>query len=305
VGLDVVREACARLGGEASLSTVEGKGTRLELLVPVLLSSLDSLVVQAGRSAVVIPLDSVREALRVRPEDLVGSGASVICRGEMVPFVQLSEIVGADRLAPPIGSAQTVVIVKGATGLAAIGVQSLLGRASRLVSPIPAGAPVDPVVVGATLDAAGNPQAVLDPDRLVEFATNTKRAPARERTRALPILVVDDSLTTRMLEQSILESAGYTVELATSGEEALEMARARPFALLLVDVEMSGMDGFAVLEQMKADPELQHIPAILVTSRNEPEDRRRGHAAGARAHIVKGEFNQTELLEKIRGLVTS
>ena len=67
---------------------------------------------------------------------------------------------------------------------------------------------------------------------------------------------------------------------------------------------MKGMDGFAVLEQMKLDPELRGIPAMLVTSRNTPEDRKRGEEAGARAYIVKSEFDQTELLARIRSLVS-
>jgi two-component system chemotaxis sensor kinase CheA len=106
-----------------------------------------------------------------------------------------------------------------------------------------------------------------------------------------------------MLEQSILESAGYDVDLATSAEEALEKARRRRYALFLVDVEMPGMDGFAFVERTRGDPTLRDVPAILVTSRTSPEDRRRGEQVGARAYIVKSEFDQADLLERIRKLV--
>ena len=75
-----------------------------------------------------------------------------------------------------------------------------------------------------------------------------------------------------MLEQSILESAGYEVDVATSGEEGLGTARRGDYALILVDVEMPGMDGFTFVEQIRRDPTLHGIPAILVTSRNAPED---------------------------------
>jgi len=106
-----------------------------------------------------------------------------------------------------------------------------------------------------------------------------------------------------MLEQSILESAGYEVDIATSGEEGLERAHARPHALFLVDVEMPGMDGFTFIEKTRVDPLLRDTPAILVTSRASPEDRHRGETAGARAYIVKSEFEQTGLLKLIRSLV--
>jgi two-component system, chemotaxis family, sensor kinase CheA len=119
----------------------------------------------------------------------------------------------------------------------------------------------------------------------------------------LPVLVVDDSLTTRMLEQSILESAGYEVDLATSAEEALVRARERGYGLFLVDVEMPGMDGFEFVAKTRADPLLRDTPAILVTSRGSPIDRRRGQDAGASAYIVKGEFDQGHLLQTIRELL--
>ena len=66
-----------------------------------------------------------------------------------------------------------------------------------------------------------------------------------------PILVIDDSLTTRMLETSILESAGFAVEQAMSGEEGLEKARRGAYSLFLVDVEMPGIDGFTFVERTR------------------------------------------------------
>jgi two-component system chemotaxis sensor kinase CheA len=108
-----------------------------------------------------------------------------------------------------------------------------------------------------------------------------------------------------MLEQSILESAGYDVELASSAEEALDKASARDYALFLVDVEMPGMDGFAFIAELRARRELAEIPAILVTSRASPDDRRRGAAVGAQGYVVKSEFDQVQLLRMIRTLVPS
>jgi two-component system chemotaxis sensor kinase CheA len=159
------------------------------------------------------------------------------------------------------------------------------------------------VIAGASLDPEGNPQLVLDPETLVAqaaVANGQQNTPASSR---LPILVVDDSLTTRMLEQSILESAGYEVDLATSGEEGMLKTRQRRYALCLVDVEMPGMDGFEFIRRIRADPNLKEVPAILVTSRNAPEDRERGQAVGAQGYIVKSEFDQTLLIDRIKKLV--
>ena len=153
------------------------------------------------------------------------------------------------------------------------------------------------------VDADGDPQLVLDPDGIVAAAARAIGAAAPAAVAREPLLVIDDSLTTRMLEQSILELAGYEVDLAVSAEEGLEKAARRHYALFLVDVEMPGMDGFAFIATTQKDPALRDIPAVLVTSRDAPEDRARGSQVGAKAYIVKTEFDQTELLDRIGKLV--
>jgi len=186
----------------------------------------------------------------------------------------------------------------------AVGVDRFLGTSSIVMRSLPAAVAADPIVAGASLDAEGNPQLVLDPIELVALAERGRgSALGGTPPRPAPILVIDDSLTTRMLEKSILESAGYEVEIAVSAEEALAKACDGRYSLFLVDVEMPGMDGFEFVETTRADPTLRSIPAILVTSRNAPEDRRRGEQAGARAYIVKGEFDQGKLLQTIRALI--
>jgi two-component system chemotaxis sensor kinase CheA len=105
-----------------------------------------------------------------------------------------------------------------------------------------------------------------------------------------------------MLEQSILESAGYEVDVALSAEEAIACARRKRYSLFLVDVEIPGMDGFSFIRHVRSDPAIHDIPAILVTSRAAAEDRQRGRDVGAQGYIVKSEFNQVELLTLIRPL---
>jgi two-component system chemotaxis sensor kinase CheA len=144
---------------------------------------------------------------------------------------------------------------------------------------------------------------MLEPSALVAAVRVLPAEPAVAEARPLPILIVDDSLTTRMLEQSILESAGYDVDLASSAEEALTKVEQRAYSLFLVDVEMPGMDGFGFIAALRAQPQLAAIPAILVTSRNRPDDRQRGTAVGAQGYVVKGDFDQTKLLAMIRRLV--
>jgi two-component system chemotaxis sensor kinase CheA len=148
---------------------------------------------------------------------------------------------------------------------------------------------------------------MLDPHGLVRQArraAETGAAPAPDGRRARPsILVVDDSLTTRMLERNILEAAGYDVDVASSAEEGLAMARSGRFGLFLVDIEMPGMDGFTFVERTQDEPGLRDIPSILVSSRASEQDKARGRQAGARSHVDKSEFDQNQLLRTIEALV--
>ncbi len=305
IGLDVMREVAEQLKGEVTVLTEAGKGTTFTLAVPVSLASLEALIVESGGVAATIPFDAVRQTLRVAPAQIsrTARGESIVYEGSVIPFCGLLRALqtrAADTRARRVWS---TVVVEGSGGLAAIGVDRLLGVTRIILRPLTDLTPADAAIAGASLDAEGNPQLVLDPDGLVAAATRPDSADATPETTHPPLLVVDDSLTTRMLEQSILESAGYEVDTAVSGEEALERARLTRYALFLVDVEMPGMDGFTFIERSRLDPALRAIPAILVTSRTSPEDRERGHRVGAQGYIVKSEFNQAELLARIRQLL--
>ena len=99
------------------------------------------------------------------------------------------------------------------------------------------------------------------------------------------------------------ESAGYQVVLAVSAEDGLVKANDNRYSLFIVDVEMPGIDGFGFVAQTRADPVRRDIPAILVTSRDAAQDRLRGQQVGASAYVIKGEFDQMQLLQTIRTLI--
>jgi CheY-like chemotaxis protein len=116
------------------------------------------------------------------------------------------------------------------------------------------------------------------------------------------ILVVDDSVTSRTLQKIILTSAGFEVLLAVSGEEAWQMIEdGTTVDLVLSDVEMPGLDGIALTKRIRARND--GLPIILVTSLGREEDRRAGADAGADAYIVKGAFDQDELLRAVARLL--
>jgi two-component system chemotaxis sensor kinase CheA len=302
VGLDVVREVVERLEGDVQVQSQRGRGTTIELSVPVSLTALRALVVEVSGSNAAIPLDAVRETLRLEPANVNRSpeGDSIAHGGKVIPFIPLARAL---RRATTERTSNAAVVIGAGERTAAIGVDHLRGTFDLVVQPLPGAVQADAVIAGASLDAEGNPELVLDAAGLLAAAAEQSGTPLVAALPLAPILVIDDSLTTRMLEQSILESAGYAVELAVSAEQALEKAREKRYGLFIVDVEMPGMDGFEFVQRTRADSELGRVPAILVTSRGSPEDRQRGEHAGASAYIDKGEFDQNLLLANIRRLL--
>jgi two-component system chemotaxis sensor kinase CheA len=300
VGLDVVQSAVSELGGHAIVETEPGRGTTFQLIVPRARASAEALMVKAAGRIAAIPQTAVRRCLRLAAGDLSegATGISVLHEQGAIPFVPLAAMLEA---APPATSRDwTAVVIAGGAGSVAIGVDRILETVRIITHPIPDHIAASPILGGAMLDAEGNPQLVLDPDGLVAEAQRGATRTREQVTEALSILVVDDSLTTRMLEQSILESAGYRVALAVSGEEALARLARERHALVLSDVEMPGMNGFTLIERLRADSATRTLPAILVTSLDSPEFRQRGTEAGAQGYIVKSEFDQAKLLAMIK-----
>jgi len=118
------------------------------------------------------------------------------------------------------------------------------------------------------------------------------------------VLVVEDSFTVRQLQRSILEAAGYRVSTARDGRDALRrLAEEDDISLVVTDVEMPEMDGLELVEALRADPALQSLPVVVVTTRGSDEDRRRGIEAGADAYMTKRGFDQQALLETVERLI--
>jgi two-component system chemotaxis sensor kinase CheA len=113
------------------------------------------------------------------------------------------------------------------------------------------------------------------------------------------ILVTEDSITSRMLLKNILEGAGYLVETAVDGVDALTKLKTKTVDLVVSDVDMPRMNGFVLTEKIRADPHFADLPVILVTSLDSREDREHGILVGANAYIVKSSFDQSNLLEVI------
>ena len=113
------------------------------------------------------------------------------------------------------------------------------------------------------------------------------------------VLVVDDNEDNRRILRDLLRSAGYEVIEATTGEGGVATAKARTPHLILMDIQLPGIDGYEATRRIKADDTLRHIPLIVVTSYALSGDDAKAVAAGADAYVAKP-FSPRAMLAKIR-----
>jgi two-component system chemotaxis sensor kinase CheA len=307
IGLSVVAEAARRLHGSASIAPGPGGGTVVHLSVPVALTRRTLLLVQVGEMTCAVPSDAVRQVRRIAPGELTPSGGDtmLLIDGEPVPVARLGDVLG---IAHDDANATVSAMVVASEGLRRVLLVDALRDVRALLIGDPAAIAADvPLVLGTVL-LDGAVVLVLDPAQLVRDRPGLVLLPAtspRKVALSRTILVVDDSITTRTLERSILEAQGYRVLIEVDGLAGLERLRSGIDAIDLVvaDVEMPRMDGFGLLSAIRNDPALKTLPVVMMTSRNSPDDIERGLSLGADAYVTKQDFDQGTLIAVVQQLL--
>jgi two-component system, chemotaxis family, sensor kinase CheA len=309
VGLDVVRAAVEALRGRVDVHTVPGGGSEFRLSVPMTVAIQRCLIVEAGGRAYALPMHSAVGLLG--PEAVGGMNVegrpAVWFAGEAIGAADLPSLL-ADASDPARGP---VAVVSTAAGRHAFRVDAVAGQRDVVVKDLGGLVPRLPLVAGASVETDGTVMLVLDPNGLLEAVAGAlpsapgppelaPPAPAAPRAR---VLVVDDALTVRELERTILERAGYAVITAAGGREALERLADVEVDLVLTDVEMPDMDGFALTKAIRSDPALAGMPILVMTSRDADEYRDIGLELGADGYLLKREFDEHRVVTAVAQLL--
>jgi two-component system chemotaxis sensor kinase CheA len=316
MGLSVVHEAVKRLQGDVDIGPADGCGTRIRISVPLSIATHKLLLVSCGGQRFAIPIHAIERLHRVKPGsvEIVEGKPVIVLHRVPVPLYRMRHLMGmkdspGESLADPRTDALPVMILRSGGKRAAVSVDAFLWHTDAIILDLgPAAAP-DGKISGGVLLEDESVAFVLNVTELLAASVHRELesilpGPVPEREKAsISILVVDDSLTTRTLEKSILEAHGYKVRVAVDGIDAIEKLRAEKVDLVISDIQMPRLDGFGLLQAMKKDSGLDRIPVIMVTSVDRPEDQERGLSAGAGAWIVKRKFDQAELLAAIRQIL--
>lgn len=324
VGLDVVRSSVERIRGSVRVRWNPGQGTTFIIQTPLVLATQRMLVVQVGGQPLAIPDTAVARLLRLDPGELRESGGRrfVVTATGPVPLVPLAQLLGPPLTSAAPGRRLAVVILEDGERRLAVMVDALLDETELVVRQVERrGGGALPAIAGAATLPDGQIALVLHPTALVMAGLGRQVAgPARgsgiawhdtaqppeelaEERRAPRLLVVDDSITTRTLEQSVLEAAGYDVVTAVDGEDGWRQLQELGADLVITDVEMPRMDGFTLCQTIRSSRRFAQLPVVLVTSLEDAEHRARGVEVGADAYVVKSGFDQEALLTMVRDLL--
>jgi len=306
VGMDVVRQNLAELGGRVEVESQPGLGTSVTLVLPLTLVTTRILLVRVGRDSFALPASACRGVVWVDRQQVQSLEGQPIVEheGRTVAVRHLAELLGTEAPASASAAGRTpAVLTGGPQRLVALVVDELLDEREVVIKPLGALLAPQRRFGGAVQLGDGSLVLLLNPAHLTQPNRGAPPGAPAASPRARRLLVADDSFATRELIRSVLQAAGYEVVVAVDGADALEALRREPIDLVLSDVEMPRLNGFELVTRIRAERELHQLPVVLVTSLASEEHRRRGLEVGAQAYIVKSQFDQQNLLEVVRRLL--
>ena len=311
VGLGVVRVAAERMGGSVEIESAPGGGTAITLDVPLNVATMRVLLVRVGDATLGVPSAAVVRVLRIAPRSLsvVNGTPMLVTKDAPVPVRSLAALLGPPFVEGATPAMLQCLVVESAGRRLALIVDDFVDERELVLRPVEnGGTTAGEWSVGSAMLGTGHLALVLSVPALLADGTGASvgsfmREATREPKAKPRVLVADDSITSRTLEQSVLSAAGYDVITAVDGAAAWRILERELVAVVVSDVEMPNLDGYALCERIRADERTARLPVILVTSLDEPEHRARGMAAGADAYLAKSSFDQDTLLETVRMLI--
>ncbi len=316
VGMDVVKNEIAGLGGRIEIATEAGKGVSFTIYLPLTLAVTQAVIITADKNEYALPATLVQQVQELKPEQLAAAlqARAIEWRGNSYPLFYLPHLLGQSDALHEVQRFNSIVLMKSGTSYAAVLVDTVEGTREIVVKNI--GPQVSRVtgIAGATVRGDGKVVLILNP---VPLAIRVLNLPVEaiqiiapqastitvEETEQVPlVMVVDDSLTVRKITSRLMSREGYRVETAKDGVDALEKMHDILPDVVLLDVEMPRMDGFELARVMRNDARLKSVPIIMITSRT--ADKHRNHALEIGVNVYLGKpYQEAVLLSHIADLL--
>ncbi len=309
VGLDVVRDWISAMNGTIRISTREGQGCTFELRFAASLSTMQSLVVDVGGQRFALPSLHIEQA--------VPRGVGRFERaGDKLVYHHGKRVLGGRLLAELTGLAvdsekplddYDAVIIRADNKTHVLGVDRLVDSRELLVKNPGRFARHIRGVAGLSILGDGSVAVNLDTSQLLaseSVGRQVKHLRSSSTTAAAQkdspgVLIVDDALSVRTSLMQLVQDAGFRVQAARDGIDAIDTLGSFNADIVLTDLEMPNMNGIELTTHIRNRDDLKAVPVIMITSRSQDKHRRLAEQAGVSSYITKP-YNEGELLQTIR-----
>ncbi|MGL6041282.1 MAG: hybrid sensor histidine kinase/response regulator, partial [Deefgea sp.] len=296
IGMDIVLSTVNTLKGNLVLHTEQQAGLHIEMRFPVSLVASHALLVESQQQRLAISTSGILDLAYFDLGDvLLEDEQRFIQIGEhKVPLIELEALFG---LPMPVVSQQkiglpAIVLQLDSGALKAVQVQRVIDSRDIVVKDLGQFVPRIPGMLGATVLGDGGVASVVDLRELLDselIDLNALHATMQQMPElSLPrALVIDDSISARRATTQFMRDTGFEVRPALDGLDAIEQLENWTPDIVLVDMEMPRMNGLELAAYFRAQPHLQHIPIIMITSRSTEKHRRQAELSGVSRYLVK------------------
>ena len=257
-------------------------------------------------------MNSVAGVARMSPAEysalLASESPSYEFAGQDYPLLELEPLL--DAPVEPLDSDNvSLLMISAGEFLGAFRVNGLQGHQEVVIKPVGPQISSIPGILGGTIAADGQVMLILDMGPLIRKGLDLAAQPTvvpldvpKQESRQPLVMVVDDSITMRKVTSRVLENHSLEVMTAQDGVDAVEKLHDRVPDLMLLDIEMPRMDGYELLQHIRADARLRHVPIVMITSRAGQKHRKKARDAGANDYLTKP-YQEPELVEKVSELL--
>jgi two-component system, chemotaxis family, sensor kinase CheA len=309
VGMDVVKNFVEKFKGDIETESEIGKGTCFRIKLPIKFSTTHVLIISVGNQKFGFPTDNVILSKTIHPKDifLLEGQSTLVIEKQPVHLFQLANYLEISQIKAKKITAPTPCLYIQSDGIRlALAVDSVIEKNEVIIKSFDGILKKVRNVSGATILDSGEICIILNPKELIKTITKNSISIVVEdlplTKSKSKILVVDDSLTTRVQIKRILEAEGFEVEIGIDGEDGWSKLNSEKFSLVVTDMEMPRLNGLNFTRRIKDSEQLKHTPVIMLTSLGSEENIQQGMAAGADAYLVKTKFDRKDLLQIIKRL---
>ena len=297
IGMDVVHTTLQDMAGYIRIKSQEDHGTEIQLQVPLTLVASNALLVQVSDNIVAIPSASIAQIYYVAKDTAIFKEQQwhITVQEQELPLYPLSHLLGWSVAAFDATINQAVLILKANEALYAVYIDKVLHSQEIILKSLKPWMDKLSGINGVCLLLKGVVAPVLDIPTLINTAPELPLSaiqPDNEpqlsgKDEIKHILVVDDSLSNRKALSLMIEPLGYKVLTAVDGSDALQKIENHRIDLVISDLEMPNMNGLEMVEFIRSETSIQHLPIIMVTSRSTLKHRKLAKQAGVNTYLTK------------------